>query len=551
MAYLYLRHEGSQPLTLSELAIDGRVEADAIWPPDPQRRAHWHEIVPQQLQPGQIAQVRLSLRQTGVAQPFTLSVTTTCGETLTHAFSGKQEALEFSDLAVSADHRAISFFVQGETGTLHRVWWDGLDVTAACDLRGGRFFHGVAFGLLPLSLPATPGSYHLLEVETDTGAFAITRMRILPDKFLLGTYGVADKASFEDYQAHGLNHYLAFGDLNQERMAELAQLGMTGGSQPARSGVFKAGAFVPIDHAGMEARIGSIRESPAVAYYSLPDEPDIWDYRAGQSGAHGRAMIALYHTYGALDPSRPVFVQIDNTYRSSNLHIYAPAADYVASHSYLLGRHFLNEDRVAMREVIRSARPHRLVWVTQFYPLKAKQGERVAYNGRLPHPDEMALQMFSALATGAKGIIHYMHSGSQGGGGGAGRDKALWDALTPLHHQFAAVGPLAVRATPVPWAQSHTPGVEAWALLADHENLLLVVINGRFESRNDGFSIQNVENARLSVVLPEWFMTGKVREVLSGGTLRESAFQREAETLTMEVADLTTGALFWFSASDA
>ena len=369
--------------------------------------------------------------------------------------------------------------------------------------------------------------------------------RTLANGFLIGTYGLPN---YPDYQAHGINNYISFHYISRAMLDEMQKAGLTGGSEATVGADNLNGGISPLNIEKTTQQVAAIRGHPALAYYSSADEPDGRDLKIGAVGTFGRALIAEYHLLASLDPARPTLVQIDNTYRPQNYQVYCETMDYSATHRYMLGGDVLGNDWQALDQLRACTQPRPYLWVTQFYPLRSQPGERVKYAGRLPVPEEMHLQMLNALAHGCKGILHYIHSGSSGGGGGAGHDIPLWDSMTAMHRQLEAAGRLAVRASPVAWTSCSNPNVRAAALLVDENNLLLVLVNEKISSRFDGFSFEPQTDVTAGVNLPPWMHLAQAGEILPGGEMGAAALQSLPGKLTVTIPSLAVGTIFWLHA---
>lgn len=550
--YSVLKNNSGQTITFEKLWVNGQQESNQVWPVEEQAASHWFDIQPVVLSPGESCEVRVSLVEMIYNQGTRICVSGVTENQEKVSFSWVTEdkipALQFTDISTSQDRLKVTFYVRdtelnGTAGNaIRKVRWDQEDVTEHCDLRAGKFFHGIACGVLQLSSPVENASYHWLEVEDSRGELTVWRVRILPGIFILGTYGMDAPEAFADYHAHGLNHYISFRPVTRAHLDALGALGMTGCSQTAESGLLKEGVFQTTDPEELKTRVQEISDSPGLLYYSLPDEPDVWDYHAGGPGKHARSMLRLQHHFAEFDPSHTTFVQLDNTFRTRNYSIYAPIVDCTGTHTYLLGKHFLREDRVCLNEVRRTTQPNPVLWVTQFYPLKDRQGERVGYNGRLPVPEEMHLQMLNALAGGAKGMLHYMHSGSKGGGGGAGRDKALWDAMTPMHLQLAKAGDALLSSTSLDCVESEHPLLQTHALQSGPETLFIIAINRDFSSTKAGFSLTPLPASSARVSLPEGVTIARIESVHYDRT-EEISFALTENKARIQLPEIQTGLL--------
>jgi hypothetical protein len=320
---------------------------------------------------------------------------------------------------------------------------------------------------------------------------------------------------------------------------------MQGGGVPLVGGSYDRAkkAFVPLDVEATTKNVEAVKGNPGLGIYALYDEPDGKDYYSGQGvGAQARAYLAARRLLYALDPATPIYLQIDNTYRDKNYQVYSEIADYAASHIYNLGKPRASEGWLGQMGSLRAATsPQPYLWVTDFYPLSVDR----KFTGRFPTAGEMQWQLLETLAGGAKGFVHYIHSGSSGGRGGAGSDKALWDAMTPLHQQIAAAGKVAARSTSVEWASADTDKARAAALLSDPGNILVVVTNRTLQSTVKGFEVRPLKNVKISVKLPDWAQVEEAVEIGPGGELKPVSLHKQGGVAVLEAKQIDVGAIYW------
>jgi hypothetical protein len=541
-AYLYFRNTGEKPVTISKVFVDQYRESNLPWPLDPNRKADWYDILPRVIEPGNVAQLRVHLRGVTRIDPVSLTIESSDGSPASAVIPAVAAPLTFSDITFAKDGSGASLFVSTDA-TIAKVFVDGRDETSRCNLAGGESFRHVAAVFYRPETPLVRGSYHTWEVRTSDDRRAMYTARTLANDFIIGTYG---QTIFQPYKDDGINHYINFNLLTAKKVQELSALGMTASFVPFVGGEIdsKTHEFKMMDESASTLRIQAVKGNAAVAYYSAPDEPDGADHPLGV-GTHGRSIVAMREFAAALDPATPCFVQIDNTYRNSNYHVYSEAMDYSSSHRYNLGQEFLAGDRAGMKELRDSASPLPYLWITQLYPIREKIGEHANYNGRDPLPAEMHIQMLEALGGGSKGFIHYIHSGSRGGRGGSGTNKDLWASMAPMHQQIALVGDIAVRSTPVAWVTTSAASVHAAALLADPSNVLVVLTNDGMVSTKAGVTVPEVTGNSVNVSLPSWVQPTKVIEVLPGGKTVDIKFEKQNSGISFRLASMKEGTILW------
>lgn len=542
-AYLYVRNNTAHALTLMHLRIDGAIEPDQPWPPQPNRKADWFDLLPATLEPGMLGQLRVHLHDLQNKQPVNLAIEASDGSRAQATVAPQAAPLNFADITFAKDGSAATLFV-GSDVRIKSAWLDGNDVSAQCDLAGAAPFKGTAAVFYHPPTPLARGSYHTWEVRTDDGRRAIYTARTLANGFVIGSYG---KRDLDPYKQDFVNLLMSFIMIPSASIAQISAAEMTCGVVPFVGGEVdaKTHQFVPLNIDATRANLESAKSDPGIAFFSAPDEPDGADSPLGV-GVHARSIVAMRQLAAQIDPATPCFVQIDNTYRNSNYFIYAESMDYSASHRYNLGQDFLPGDRAGMAVLRDSAAPLPYLWVTQLYPIRQNDAEHSRYDGRDPAPAEMHIQMLEALGGGAKGFIHYIHSGSRGGRGGSGQNAQLWAAMGPMHQQIAAVGALAVRSTPVAWASSPDPRVHASALLCDPSDLLVVLTNNAIQSTKTEVQVPQINDVQVAVALPPWVRVDEALEVRVGGQTSPVQFDKDSSgTITAHVSSLAEGTILW------
>jgi hypothetical protein len=544
-AYVYVRNDSDKPLKLTELQIDGQVESAEPWPLDEKRKAHWFDFIPATVASGAVSQVRVNLRDAVPSEGVKLSINTDAGAPLVANVLPTEPAIYFADIAFAKDGSTATLFLAGADATITRVLMDGVDITDKSDLRGATSFKGTAAVVVRPAAPLARGSYHVFEAITADGRAARYASRTLADDFILGTYG--NPESFQLYKDNALNTYVSFRNLTPPQLDQLKALGISAGPVPFVGGHFdpKTKAWLPYDAEKSKENLEALKAAGGVAFYANTDEPDGYDSAAKTLGMHGRVTVAARQLAEQIDPGTPSFIQIDNSLRPHNYHVYAEAMDYSCTHRYNLGQEFLAGDREATAQLRNSSQPQPYFWVTQLYPVREKEGERVAYNGRDPVPGEMQMQMLEAVSNGSKGIVHYIHSGSRGGRGGSGLNQPLWDAMKPFHQQLAVAGPVIARSTPTNWASSSVPEARTVALLGDANDVIVSVTNQSVVSGKTEFTVPQLKNVTVTISLPQWVEWKEIVEVLPGGTTRPLNAKNENGNAIVTLDAVDVGTILW------
>jgi len=542
-AYVYLRNPGNTPITFEGLSVDGHSESAEPWPLAGDRKTHWFDCVPATIPPQGIAQVRVNLRDPKPGASISLQIKTDHG-TLTQRIDPDRPALQFSDVGVSGNGSEITLFLSDPDVNVVQVAMDGIDVTDHCDLRGGRSFAGTAVVVLRPAQAVKHGSYHVLAVRSADQRRAVYAVHMRRNDFVLGTYG--DPKFLDRYRADGLNTYVAFRMVSPETLRRAQALGLGVAPVP-----FVAGDIGPasVDDKKTALNLNALKPSDSIRFYGGMDEPDGSDHANHQLGMNARALVRERQLAEAAVPSAETFLQIDNSYRPRNYQVYAETMDYSATHRYNLGGPFLADDREAADALRACSQPQPYLWVDQLYPLRQGDPGNARYDGRDPAPEEMHLQMLEAVANGAKGIIHYIHSGSVGGRGGSGTNAALWDAMKAMHEQLAVVGPIVACSTPTSWAAAARDDFRAVALLGGLQDLVVVVTNQAVSSTAAGFSFKSRDSVDISVKVPPWFSVARADEIGLGGNVRALSYRSDGNQISIRLPNPGVGSIIWVHAA--
>jgi len=516
--HLLLANHSKQPVSVLpplvngyDLASLGRDELRA-------RDVLWYRCRPNLIAPGGMADLTIVLSKP-IDKPAAVEVRTASGEKIQRVIPCVPEPLRFQAIRFSRDLRAVDLYVrwadESDVSRLRKIYLDGQDVRQLSSPWPAQSFHGLAFTRISFPKPLVKNSFHVLEVEGEGGLSTGYQIRAIPAEFLIGVYGSLTEKNVSDWAAHGCNHYLSFGGIPLEFLDITAERGISAGAKyiPEHLADRDAGKVSIFDEEVARMAVSEVMEKPGLLYHHLVDEPDVADYYAGRwLGATAMELAARSEFLEKLDPGRYTFVQLDNTFRPENYRVYGEAADVLATHRYSLGNFlgseagrktykrlpFLEDMLDTIDRFRRTTEPKPLFMVPQFFHLGKGRA------GRAPTVEEMRLQCYVMIAGGARGLIHYIHSGSMGGGEG-GRAKALWDAMAGLHEELKRVGEIVESGTPAPadWVKTDSPHILASVVLCGNE-MAVVLINRSHRSAPETFVARPVRDVQVSVRVPPW-----------------------------------------------
>ncbi len=521
--HLLVKNEGSKPVSLLAPVVDGHDLAGDGY-------ALWYRIRPDRIPGGGMAEVIITLEKP-LERPASVSIATTEGDKLDCLARSEGQPIWLQSVSFSPDLRTIDIYTRwqsaDQTASLRSVLLDGKDVSRFASPWPSASSRGLAWTRVSLPAPLPRGSFHTVEVIDSTGRSTGDQVRAIPAALRIGVYGGLDPAHIADYAAHGINHYIGFGAISPANLDELGKHGISASAKFVREPLADraAGKVVSFDIAKAGEALTPVERKPAFIAHHLVDEPDVADYHGGRRpGITAPELLRRQRFVERTDPSRFTFVQIDNTFRPENYRIYGEVADISAAHRYSLGSYLSSEagaktarqvpfleDLVQTLQRFRMAtQPRPFEMVTQFFNLGPSR------SGRAPTPEEMRLQCYAMISQGAKGVHHYIHSAS-GGGGEGGRDRRLWDSMTGLHAELSRIALLVATGTPAPaeWVTADSPQVMASALVCG-ERLLVVLINKNHRSALESFTCQPIGKTQIAIQLPPW-IRGKDLHITTPG----------------------------------
>lgn len=529
--HLFIVNRGTEPVSVlppvvngydcASLGRDGKNVGDVLW----------YRCRPNPIGPGEIADLTITLAAP-TDKPVTLELSASSGEKLRKTIRCVPEPIRFQAIRFSADLRTVDLYVRwsdaSKESQLRRIRLDGKDVNGMCKPWPAKSFNGIAFTRITLPEPLVGNSFHVVDAETREGDSTAYQIRAVAAEFLIGVYGVPSASNVASWEQHGVDHHLSFGTVNEETLDLCAEHGISIGSKyiPEHLSDRETGEVPIFDEEVARSAFAAVSRKQALLYHHLVDEPDVADYYVGRKlGATAMELTARAEFCEKTDPGRYTFVQLDNTFRPRNYRVYGESADLLATHRYSLGNYLSSEagertyttlpfleDMLGTMTTFRQAvEPKPFFMVTQFFNL----GER--RSGRAPTVEEMRLQCYIMVAGGARGVIHYIHSGS-GGGGEGGRTPALWDAMTGLHDELKRVGDFVATGTPAPqdWAKSSSANLIVDTLLCGEE-MAVVLINRSHRSALERFTSAPVRGATVTLPVPPWIDASSLEVVPAEG----------------------------------
>lgn len=431
-----------------------------------------------------------------------------------------------------------------DAGAGLRVKMDGEDVTPQA-----TFGRSAAVDVVPIlikpELPVSPGALHAFTVGDGAGRTASAALRLFPGlPFAYGIWGSRPgkaedakraEAYIRELRAHNVNVQMAM--VGSAAVREF--LKVEEGQQLCRElGITR-----------MVSDPGKGRTRNPFAYF-LVDEPDCGDYAVKdlpadrRVGSLAQALVGRAGRFRAKDPVTPHLLNVNLTYKPQNWYTYGQLPDIMAADPYYQSRlrdsYWKHPGRLplytkptyvyAIGSVCAAAcapKPLHLLLNSVSYT-KPNRKFRTAT------PEEKRVEAYYAIAAGATGLSYWWYTPVAPCVGCGDRDdpraRRLWREIGILGAELRTVGSLITRSCPARVETRAPKTLWVRTLLCGLDSALVLVVNDDIASDREGTVWTPVEDAVVSVRLPEWLADAAVFEVSADG-VRDAEVAREgAET---------------------
>jgi hypothetical protein len=555
--HVFLRNGGQEPVEIGDVLLEGVSLTRAIAFSEQTRRRGlhpasiyfaglsdaernaligagepvWWRVQPAEVAPNGSAEVIVRLRRRPKANEIGLRIVTEADTIrVSVPVEGHGRGLEGVSFSPGLDRAYLYVRSPSPAEAPGRVEMDGLDFTDTWSLGHDPEIDLTAIEI-GLNRPLERGSFHTFQVVYADGSVASAGLRAWQDDVCYGVWGSRPgdegdnelaEAYLRDIHAHSIN----------------VQMEMVG-SAAVREFLKADEGLELCQSLGLRRMVsdpgkGNTQEPYA---YFLVDEPDCGDYRVEGLELHQRvgslaqALVQRSDGFRAADPPTPQLMNVDLTFKPENWYTYGQLPDILAADPYyqerLRSAYWEHPDRLplytkatyvyAVGTVCESAcapKPLHLILNSVCHT----QPDR---KFRYATPAEKRIEVYYALAAGAKGISYwwytpvrpYVGCGAQNDPGAA----ALWREIGLLGAEVRTVGPLVVQSCPVRLPVTATPRLWVRTLAVGLDSLLVLVVNDDYANDRLGTVYQPIENAEVSLDLPKWLSPADAFEVTCRG----------------------------------
>jgi hypothetical protein len=554
---VYVRNPAKTPLTITRLTIDDQT-AGRVWPTDrgflepgvreeyievANDQVAWYRVYPNPIPAGGMAEVIVRLvPEACEAERCSVGLHFAGHDPVsaTVPLSASCSALDY--VGISDNLREVHVYVRRQT----RTRWTGGGVTTGpqptwnpgstrVEIDGRpvmaqvyRVFSRFIYAKVRLRRAWDYGSFHTVAVAMDSDRRA-AMMRALPTPPPIGIMGNLSDPVAGEYASHLFDAHLAFVPGRDALYDTLERHGLRGAYIYYRKLRPEEEKHEPVYYDQAEA-IGNHTERPSLWAYFLEDEPD-GRYHVTELPALSiaRDVERANQFCRIMDPQHPTYLQIDHGSFPKGVYLYGSVPDYICAHAYRVGtEQVVSATRSHVEHLRAGSRPRPFYYLNCGY----------STNGtREFEPDEMRLEVFTALAGGAKSFQWYPAHGDRG----LLEHPRMWRAVGEMNGVLHQVLPLTAIGTPVGRPRVEGGNVEGATILCGDDALVVVLVNRDFRAAPDSFSLVPARSVTVRAHMPRFMKALGVCTVAFPDETRPVLAAIHGSTVTFS-ADVEAGA---------
>ncbi len=500
---LYVRNDGDSEVTIESISLQGqtigpvRITDETFLQPGVRdsyievknESIAWYRVYPNPVPRGSIAEIVLRLTPEAPEGPWNVSVVLSDGSAVQATITANEPLAWWEYVGIGPDLQTLHMYARKtliSSQYVEAIKVDGERV----DAHFNRLHHGYRYAKVTLEEPWEKGSFHTVSFShNDTVAVMI---RALPTPPPIAIMGNLHPSEAEQYAGHLFDAHIAFTPAKTTIYDRLDEHGLVGAyiyRKYLKPEAEKKKEPVYYDD---PAAIEHARGRDSLWAYFLEDEPDGRYHRTDlPRWSISRDVQRANQFCRVFDPETPTYLQIDHGGYPRNLHIYSQIPDYVCTHAYPLGGDIIGRTLDHCQHMYAAARPKPFLYLNEGY-CTPRDGQREF------SPLEMRLEVFTALAAGARSLQWYPAHGSRG----LLNHPVMWNAVGETNGELHQLLPLVSIGTPIGEPLVDHDNILARTILCGDRAMVVVLLNKNFTSTPENFTIDPVENASVRVRVP-------------------------------------------------
>ena len=502
----------------------------------------WWKAEPTMVEPGATGQIVVRLRRDPKPTAIKVGIVTSAG-TIPASVNARLVQPRFSSISFPPSLDAVYLYPSHpKPGVkVSKVMIDDKDVTAASRIAWDRSL-AVTPIVVRLPSPMKLMSFHLFRVKYADGTTATAGIKAWGSDFVYGMWGSKGSAKecYLDFARHNINVQMSHAgkdvteiSLTDEGLAFLKSLGMR--QMPTWYG----NSRVPV-------------------YYFLQDEPDAQDFGIDdlapldRLGCIGQFLVEKAEEMRANDPATPLLLNIDNTYKPENWYMYHQLADIPCidpyypeqidsvyrMHPHMFPAHAKPTYVYATTAISQSSgqpKPLNVILCsTKYTQPNTATGE---YQGRYPTPEEKRMEVYYAIAAGAKAISYWFFTPSKecdGCGSDEPAARALWREIGLLGAEVRTAGDIITLGCPAALPVKAPNLLWVRTLLSGADTVAVIAVNDDVLSDRVGTVYKPLEKVIVRVQTPSYLKPVDIVEVSNDG-IRDVTWSWEGTAIRLDL----------------
>lgn len=549
--HLHLLNDTGAPLEVTNLLLDGD-SVGRVWrsdesfiQPEPRdqylevtnSQVAWYRVYPNPIPPGEVCEIIARLMPEGAAFPArSLTVRFDRGESLSVEYNLRRPPFEVEYIGISKALDALYVYARvrpdraAEPIAIHV---DGRTARASFD----RIHAGLRFAKVSLGRRWDPGSYHAIAVEGTGGHRQAVLQRALPTPPPIAIMGNLAEEHARQYASHLFDVHIAFVPPRQTFFETLTKFGLRGAYISYERMVPGEKKCEPVYYNDPEF-VAPLEDQSALWAHFLEDEPDGRYHRTNLSHLQIRRDVERANQFcRILDRNHPTYLQMDHGGYPSNMYTWGQIPDYIATHAYPFGQDIVARTRDHVEHTAAGSRPRPFIYLCEGY----SENQQRQFS-----PDEMRLEVLTALAFGAKSLQWYPAHGSRG----LLEHPRMWDAVGRMNAMLHQVLPLLSIGTPVADAIAAPRGILARMILCGDRAVAVVAVNRDFESTAETSDLRPARNVTVRLRLPEFMRAPSAVLATPDGPI-DLALDVRGATASFTLEEVGPGAIVVIYGDDA
>jgi len=573
-AFVYYRNTGNDPVKVTDLTIEGVRLSEGLGvthkPRSPEDRYGssillsklpedqiellksagtpvWWKAEPGQVPAGGLAEIVLRLRRNPELEEVNIGIVTDRGVTEA-VVPVSQPQPHFATISFTPDLDKVYLYATHSKGAgmkPTKIFLDGKDVTQISSIISDRSLD-IAPIVISLSKPLKWMSYHNFKATYPDGSAAVAGIRAWGREIVYGMWGASlgrgkdegvGRRYLTDWAQHSINVHMG--------------MPSGGGTEFFRSDE----GWEFCESIGIGRMTRWIVEGRQPDFFFLMDEPDAHDAATDEIpatqrlGCRGQHLVNWADVLRRNGPDTPILLNIDNTYKPENWYMYHQLPDIPCIDPYYpeqldyvyrsepgkLSAHTKPTYVYAVSAISQSScqpKPlHAILCSTKYFDAQG-------YEGRFPTPEEKRMEVYYAIAAGAKGLSYWWFSPDKYCRG-CGEDdpdaRALWKEIGLLGAEVRTAGPVITRSCPAALPVKASPRLWVRSLLSGLDTVALIMVNDDVACDRVGTVVKPVEEAQVSVQVPSWISPSDVFEVTYEG-IKDVSWKRDGSKVSIGLA---------------